>query len=347
MHTRSKMLSWGNYKRDEIRDEKLGRKRNGWGSRYSVPAEETAWQIWRPEEGMGREKGIEMRFLGRHPTGYYSKKSRFYHSNNGNHPRGLSKGPREAGDFFRSARMGILWKSTTGNLVHLIFVCFQNEETDNQEVWSILEHKPRILPLDVFSLCLTSHLPWIPYQPYWPNLIMRAESTFPWTPLWSDRSLLMFYIYQMLSLKSSKYSAHRRKGRSTEDWCEHGIPKQSHSTDQLYKGRGQTLMSSYPPSHSPLWLPSGTWLSTVMGLTSQETQSVPKTAALTVIQETTHLVPAVASNCGILNKTWPLTGLRRQAVSSKVWQFHCHSEFHAILGFRIKTWPRKEALAGA
>lgn len=64
MHRRIKMLSWGNYKRDEIRDKKLGRKRkSGWGSRYSVPAEETAWQIRGPKDAMGRRKGWRWGFL--------------------------------------------------------------------------------------------------------------------------------------------------------------------------------------------------------------------------------------------------------------------------------------------
>lgn len=87
-------------------------------------------------EWRGR-KGWEMRFLRRGPTGY-SKESRLYHTNNENHPRGPSKGQKEARDLLRAAVMGTGCKKAIGNLLHIIFICFQNEETDNQKVGQCL-----------------------------------------------------------------------------------------------------------------------------------------------------------------------------------------------------------------
>lgn len=48
-----------------------------------------------------------------------------------------------------------------GQLAHSI-VCFKDEETDKQEVLSILEHKPSILVSSVFFLHLIRPLPWDP-----------------------------------------------------------------------------------------------------------------------------------------------------------------------------------------
>lgn len=309
IHARIKMLSWGNYKRDEIRDKKLGRKRkSGWGSRYSVPAEETTWQIRGPKDAMGRRKGWRWGFLEEAPQTTLRSPSFITATTEtiqGDHQKAQKrqetcselllwalgrKRPEETlftpSSFVFKTRKLITRKSS-------------QRLSTNQEFWVWVS----------FPLHLTAIFSGFPISPTDQTWSWELKVPCSWTPFWSHRSLHMFYIYQILSLKSSKYSINRLKRGSTEDCCGHSIPQQSHFTDQLCKGRCQTLC---PHVLHPVHLcdfPWDLWLYTIMELTAPETQSVPRTTTLTVIQETIDLVPALASNnCGTPDKNWPLTG---------------------------------------
>lgn len=89
-----------------------------------------------------------------------------------------------------------------------------------------------------------------------------------------------------------------------EDSCGHSMAQKSHFADQLCKGRRRDLGSHILHPILLCDIPSELRLYTIMELTAQETQSVSKAAALTMIQETTDLVPAPASNNhGTLDKT--------------------------------------------
>lgn len=97
----------------------LRKLQKGWDQRQETGQEKEKWvgfQVQCPCRGDnmtnsrtqrcdGKEKGMEMRFLRRGPTDY-SKESKLYHSNNRNHPRRPSKGPKKARDLLRAAVMG-------------------------------------------------------------------------------------------------------------------------------------------------------------------------------------------------------------------------------------------------
>ena len=72
---------------------------------------------------MGREKGMEMKFLKK--TSHRTLRSPGLITATMETIQGDDQKAQEAGDFFRAALMGIVWKKATGNLVHIIFVCFK------------------------------------------------------------------------------------------------------------------------------------------------------------------------------------------------------------------------------
>lgn len=183
----------------------LRKLQKGWDQRQETGQEKEKWvgfQVQCPCRGDsmtnsrtqrcdGKEKGMEMRFLRRGPTDY-SKESRLYHSNNRNHPRRPSKGPKRQ----ETCSELLLWALgrkrpeetlfTSSSFVFktrkLIIRKSGQHLSTNQELWVWVS----------FPLHLTAIFSGFPISPTDQTWSWKLKVPCSWTPFRSHRSLHMF-----------------------------------------------------------------------------------------------------------------------------------------------------------